>query len=435
MRILVEPGSHHLLNVGDAAMLEVCVDRLRRLFPGARIEVATGAPERLRRLCPGAEPVPAEGRYRWLGELDAPDWEPRRGWPGRIARAASRLGPSAGRRALRLESRLLRRESRPAAELVEAVSRADLLVMSGRGWVTDAFRTESLAALELLDAAIRAGVPTALMGQGIGPIVDLGLRSRAAEVLPGVGLIALREGRAGPALLGDLGVVPGRVAVTGDDAIETAHGLRPSRHGGAIGVSVRAAPYSGVGDAQIAHLRAALARSSARLGAALVSVPVSRHPAERDGDHGARLGAPAPVASEHPAAVVGLAGACRLVVTGSYHAGVFALSQGVPVVGLFATPYYRDKLAGLAHQFGTGCELVAVRGPTLDRRLERAITSAWEEAGGARGPLLDAAERQMAAAAQAYARLPGLAGRSSRASIAGPRLREPTVHDGPRAAA
>lgn len=435
MRILVEPGSHHLLNVGDAAMLEVCVNRLRRLFPGARVQVATEAPERLLRLCPDVEPVPAAGRYSWLGELDSPDWAPRRGWVGRIARVASRLGPGAGRATLRLESLLLRRMSTPAAKLVEALSRADLLVMSGRGWVTDAFRTESLAALELIDAAIRAGVPTALMGQGIGPIEDPGLRSRAAEVLPGVGLIALREGRAGPKLLSDIGVARERIVVTGDDAIEAAHRLRPAGQGAAIGVSVRVAPYSDVGDAEIAHLRAALAQASARFPAPLVPVPVSRHPAERDGHHGARAGAPAPAGSEQPMAVIGLAGACRLVVTGSYHAGVFALSQGVPVVGLCATPYYGDKLAGLAWQFGTGCEVVEAKGPALGRRLERAIASAWEQAGAARTPLLDAAERQIAAAAQAYERLPTLAGRSDGAPIARPCAQEPVVHDGPRAAA
>ena len=33
-------------------------------------------------------------------------------------------------------------------------------------------------------------------------------------------------------------------------------------------------------------------------------------------------------------------------VTGSYHAGVFALAQGIPVVGLLQSAYYEQKFIG-----------------------------------------------------------------------------------------
>ena len=51
---------------------------------------------------------------------------------------------------------------------------------------------------------------------------------------------------------------------------------------------------------------------------------------------------------------------CRLVVTGSYHAGVFALASGIPVVGLAKSSYYRDKFLGLADMFAVGCETVTL---------------------------------------------------------------------------
>ena len=35
---------------------------------------------------------------------------------------------------------------------------------------------------------------------------------------------------------------------------------------------------------------------------------------------------------------------CRVVVTGSYHAAVFALSMGVPAVGLAASRYYARQV-------------------------------------------------------------------------------------------
>ena len=43
---------------------------------------------------------------------------------------------------------------------------------------------------------------------------------------------------------------------------------------------------------------------------------------------------------------------CRLVVTGSYHAALFALSMGVPAIGIATSRYYEDKFLGLADQFG-----------------------------------------------------------------------------------
>lgn len=44
VRILVEPNAHHVLNVGDAAMLQVAVHRLYRLWPTATVEVLTESP-------------------------------------------------------------------------------------------------------------------------------------------------------------------------------------------------------------------------------------------------------------------------------------------------------------------------------------------------------------------------------------------------------
>jgi hypothetical protein len=44
------------------------------------------------------------------------------------------------------------------------------------------------------------------------------------------------------------------------------------------------------------------------------------------------------------------AGDCCLVVTGSYHAAMFAPSQGVSVVALAGSPHYRLKFRGSAGQ-------------------------------------------------------------------------------------
>ena len=53
LRILIDQSGYDLLNVGDIAMLQSCVIRLRRLWPDAEIMVICHAPERLASYCPG----------------------------------------------------------------------------------------------------------------------------------------------------------------------------------------------------------------------------------------------------------------------------------------------------------------------------------------------------------------------------------------------
>lgn len=73
-----------------------------------------------------------------------------------------------------------------------------------------------------------------------------GLLARAAEVLPRVDFIALREGLRGPDLLARLGVPFQQTAVTGEDAIELAYDVRLARLGNDVGVCLRVAEYSPV---------------------------------------------------------------------------------------------------------------------------------------------------------------------------------------------
>jgi colanic acid/amylovoran biosynthesis protein len=98
---------------------------------------------------------------------------------------------------------------------------------------------------------------------------------------------------------------------------------------------------------------------------------------------------------ESPEDVIRLIGRCRVVVTGSYHGGVFALAQGIPVVGLVQSPYYEQKFTGLQEQFPGGCRMIDFRRPVASSEIEDAIRSAWESAEGVRESLLEAAARQI----------------------------------------
>ena len=110
-------------------------------------------------------------------------------------------------------------------------------------------------------------------------------------------------------------------------------------------------------------------------------------------------------ALQTPRDVIRRVGTCRVVVTGSYHGAVFALSQGIPVVAIVKSRYYLQKMAGVAHEFGTGCHIVNLDDDDVSTRLSEAISRAWAEADGVREPLLQSAVDQIRRGRSAYARL------------------------------
>jgi hypothetical protein len=94
-----------------------------------------------------------------------------------------------------------------------------------------------------------------------------------------------------------------------------------------------------------------------------------------------------------------------MVLTGAYHAAVFALSQGIPVVGVSASDDYAAKFLGLEDQFGLGCETVFLGASDASERLEAAMERTWQLAVKVRLPLLEAARRQIALSQEAYERV------------------------------
>jgi colanic acid/amylovoran biosynthesis protein len=111
------------------------------------------------------------------------------------------------------------------------------------------------------------------------------------------------------------------------------------------------------------------------------------------------------VALDTPLKVIRQIGRCRIVVTGAYHAAVFAMAQGIPVVGLSASDDYTAKFLGLADQFGLGCETVLLGAADVSGRLAAAIERAWQSAENVRLPLQEAARRQITLSQGAYERI------------------------------
>jgi polysaccharide pyruvyl transferase WcaK-like protein len=420
-RILVEPNADHLLNHGDTAMLQIAVERLFALWPNATIHVLTENPARLERLCPGVRALDVRGRRLWFDDY-AFTYTLHRLLPSAaarrlvdLARRNRRDSPGIASKLVRVRAALHRKDTRPLDEFLAVVSDADLVVSTGAGAFTDHFATLALTILELFDGAKRRGAVAAALGQGMGPMTNATLMERARAVLPSLDLITLREHRHGGPLLERLGVDPRRILTTGDDAIELAYRERSAAASTEprIGVNLRIARYSNVDPRAAETVGAAVRAAATRHAAELLPIPISHHPNERDGDVVAALlqsSAGAASASDPPQAAVAQVGRCRIAVSGSYHAAVFALAQGVPAVGLTSSPYYDAKFDGLREQFGGLLGVVSLTGDDLAARLGAAIDEAWRGADEVRPVLLDRAAQQVDAGRRAYARLGELLG-------------------------
>jgi colanic acid/amylovoran biosynthesis protein len=410
MEILVEPSEYRFLNAGDSAMTQVAMSRLRSMWPEAKIRVLTSHPELLPSYSPKVSPLINTGRLLWLGEnlFPLPLGRKRcKSW----SRSLSIRQPGIARRVRDLRyGRRGPHDGQLVEEFLTVARNASVFVVAGMGGLTSAFHGYTVMMLDTLFLLQALKVPTVLFGQGVGPFDD-NLREKAAAVLRNVDYIALREGRHGPALLRAWGVPEERWSVTGDDAVELALEHRRQQMGRAIGVNLRVSNYSAVTAGMAARLREPLLQTASELGAPLRVIPISRLPDEADAMQVERLlDGYAPVeypdsAVDSPMRVIEEIGHCRIVITGSYHAGVFALSQGIPVIGLVASDYYQWKFDGLAHQFGEGCRVLRLEAPSLTLRLRTMFRELWDGAADLQPVLLSAAERQQEASRSAYSQV------------------------------
>jgi polysaccharide pyruvyl transferase WcaK-like protein len=399
VRILVDQSGYELLNIGDVAMLQSCVLRLQHQWPAAEIMVVSHAPERLPLYCPDAI-----GVGRTFADMPSIQFLPRKlrlaseqGWKTSAPYFCGRFGHQ---RAIPVRPRTA----------VRAVQAADLVVASGGGYVTDTWWWHAAGVFSLLSLAQRLGKPTAMFGQGIGPIGRRALRAQAGAVMPKVKLLGLREDRIGRDLALALGTAPGRVTLTGDDALELIDGPGAA-NGDALGVNVRVSGYAGVDSAVATAVGDAVLEAAADAGAPVIGLPVSRYPV--DADIGAlrvlfhRAHSPAGIDLEDldsPGALAAAAARCRAIVTGSYHAAVFALAQGVPAVCVTKSSYYDAKFGGLQALFPSACSVISLGEPDCAANLRTMILQAWQTPAPARAAAREAAVRLREAGRAAYAR-------------------------------
>jgi len=402
-RIRVENNSRHHLNVGDVAMLQVAVNRLQDVFPEAQITVPSPAPDRLSGLCPGVRVLDA-GRTPGFSPSILPlslpfVWRLQKNVGSRLDYRLSGFRP-----AWRMLAELFRTASpgqRTAiGDYLDELDAADLVVGPGGGYFNDEFADGSHGTFMPLLLASGSGKPVGMVGQGLGPVSDRALVRLGRTLFPRLSFLGLREARASLKVAETMGAESSRTFVTGDDALELGYENRKETLGSKIGFNFRLADYSETTREEADAVRDAVSIFSTRCNAAVVPVPISRQPWEDDLESFQKL-FPAGAAGSDirsipvtPAATIGLVSDCRVVVTSSYHAGVFALSQGIPVLAVAKSQYYVDKFQGLGDQFGLGVRTVSVNNADT-AVLAASIEELWHGAPGMRAELLTAALAQI----------------------------------------
>ncbi|MCC7349580.1 MAG: polysaccharide pyruvyl transferase family protein [Phycisphaerales bacterium] len=411
-RILLDNSSYSLRNMGDVAMLQVAARRLAERFPDARIQCLTADARRLRRLVPQAQPLWCEGARQWtltsiLEGCPLPVMIHDRLYH-RIENARRRgalfiqtiLGPLLGARGV---------DDAPMRAYLSAVRDADLVIGTGGGYLTDPFEHQARMVLGTLAMAQSMNKRTAMVGQGVGPLHNPALRSFGAEVMNHLHLLTLREAVTSRPLINELGVKVDYIDTTGDDAIEAVYLGRTDAPANGIGVNLRVAGYAGALAGQLHVFKMVLADLSNQLNGPLIPLPIALQDEDSDVTSiGQLMDTGNWSIPDTPQEVMERVGCCRVVMTGSYHAAIFALSQGVPVVGVVASDYYTAKMRGIAGQFPDGCLIVPADQPDLAGRLRRAIESQWNAAPALRQPLLEAARRQIERGRRAYDHLAAL---------------------------
>src|SRR6516162_173095 len=403
VRILVEPSDYVLRNAGDMAMLRTAVSRLAQKWPNALIQVLSDVPDALEAFCPEVTPLLSAGRQDWLRMVRVPER-----FPGMVQHHARKLVEFLWRHKLGWQNRAALTKLR---EFTKAVANADLVIVTGMGGIADAFPEYATNLLETLALAVRCRRYVAMVGQGFGPLHIPKLVARARVVLPHIDFIGLREDRASLPLLQSLGVASDRVMTTGDDAIEMVYRLRRDSLGDGLGINLRMADYSGVDKSMLEPLGQVLRDATRVHRAPVVPLPISHVPGEADietiryltdvYDESFSDGPPLGALD----AVIRQVQKCRWLSRGSYHAGVFALANGIPTIGLAKSTYYIDKFMGLSALFAPGCETVFLENRDFAQHLKDAITRLWNAAERFRPTLLADAARQIELGHEAYKRI------------------------------
>lgn len=303
-------------------------------------------------------------------------------------------------------------EARPRSpvEVWRALAGAALLISGGGSLIQDVTSTRSaLYYLGTMYAAHLRGVPVAAVGQGIGPLRRPWLRRLAAGAYSRARLVSVRDEGSAQTLAGmGVGVEIHRgadlaflVAPAGRErAGELLSRAGVDGSGGLLGIALREWP----GLRSPVELGEA-ARDFARArGLGIAVLPFDRVRDRAISRAVADAAGGSVVEAETPQDLLALVGAAEVVLAARLHALIFAVTQGVPAVGLA----YDPKIPGFTKGLGLADPLpIDASGPQVARALARI----WDERAQQRARLQEALpglRAQAASGVDAVARLLGV---------------------------
>ncbi len=407
--IFVEHGAHGLTNLGDVAMLRVAVSRLRELFPESPIYVAAYDAERLRMMVP--EATWCDGKWSEIFAV-------RTLLPACFTRdfsLARRLDRSIALRFPRVYLKLLfwrhgRGYQEGLGDMDRLLQSASLVVLSGGGFINGEFPQVAFATVYLSSFAVALGKRVAWFGQGVGPACDARVKRLLRRLLPKLEVLTVRDAASLRLVRDEVPAASGQWVMAGDDAMAVTRVAARPELGDTLGFGVRVAAYSGWSAPELQALAERVSAWAEGQAIRIRCVSISFGAGESDQEAADRSFAKQPAYDANPIAcdldaLLTRVQQCRVVVTGTYHAAVFALGQGIPVVALARNPYYRQKFAGLSDQFGEACTLLSQEELGQPDRVLGAIARAWDQGPTWRAGCLDRADELIAASRAAYARL------------------------------
>jgi polysaccharide pyruvyl transferase WcaK-like protein len=286
----------------------------------------------------------------------------------------------------------------PSHAVATAVREADLLVIAGGGNMTSIWPSHIFERATLVALAAAAGVPVAVSGQTLGPDLTAQDAALLSGLLESAALVSVREADS-RALAHALGTTARHGA---DDASFLAE-LRPSTMEAPSSPFCLVTLSSHTGDTDRAALTTAVAATLDFVATTTgLDIVFSGHFAPLDGDARGdelmheivreRMTSPSVrVRVADAVASASLARAAELVITSRYHPAVFAVSGGVPTIGIPVDAYTTIKLRGALanfgqHSFVPASDLVEVGAESL-------VHSVWRDRAAIRATAASDAQR------------------------------------------
>lgn len=274
---------------------------------------------------------------------------------------------------------------RHGTEFLDELQHTSALFFSGCGCLTDKYPGSLLAWRAMILAAERRGIPVVISGIGGGPFRNRILKHLLKSCFSIPRLVTCREATVTPKILRDLGVPHNRIIPVPDDAVfyypvaaeEAKEWLVKTTslklHSGFVGISLMSSVFRS-NRSNAVRLGEALSR--ALPGVQKLYVALSPDDLEM-----LSLAASAdPCACIMPLSSPGITkaviGNALAMISCRYHGCVFALSQGVPTVGIYSEEYWRLKNAGVMRAFDWDGPVLSIDetfGPALKNTLMKVL--------------------------------------------------------------